>query len=98
MLEEVAVVAGHLDHEAPLVELEAVRDPVRVHAHVLDPAVGVGGEVRVLGEDLLAAHVLPELDQETPIADVDVQRVEALHVVEGARRHVALAERRTDAV
>ena len=64
VLQQVAVVARDLDHEAVLPEAEPLRDHVRVAAHVLDPAVGVRGEVGVLGEDRLRADVLLELHQE----------------------------------
>ena len=59
---------------------------VGVAPRVLEPGVGVGGEVGVLGEDLLGGDVLLELHQEALVADVDVQRVERLHRGRAARR------------
>ncbi len=67
---------------------------VAVLAAVLQPARGVGREVRVLAEDLFTAHVLLELDQVAPAAHEHVQRIERLHLVELLLREIALAERR----
>ena len=50
VLEQVAVVRGELDDEALGAEAEPVGDHVRVGARVLDPGVGVGREVGVLGK------------------------------------------------
>ena len=39
---------------------------------MLHPAVSVGGEISVLGEDLLGADELLQLDQEALLTDVDM--------------------------
>ena len=60
-------------------EAEPRRDIARRSACACSqPAVGVGREVGVVGEDLLRRHVLLELHQEAALADAGVQRVEAL--------------------
>ena len=94
VLEQVAVVAGELDDLVLWAEIESLDHSLGVDAAVLDPAIRVRGEVRVVAEDVLGADVRLELDQETLAADVDVERVERLHLVELVATHVAFAERR----
>ena len=64
MLQQIAVVARQLDHQAVRPEPEPLRDHLAVGLGVRDPAGRVGGEVGVLAEDVLRAHVLLELHQE----------------------------------
>src|SRR5437762_14127181 len=61
---------------------------------MLEPAVGVRREIRVLAENLLRAHVLFQLGQKTAFADVDVERIERLHLIRLLRTHVTLAQGR----
>src|SRR5690606_15131739 len=94
-LQQVAIVAGDLDHPA-------LRSEVQPTAHLLDiplamgePGVGEGGEVGVLSaEDVLAGDVLVKLHEEAVLADERVERVEWLHLVELLAGQEALAERR----
>src|SRR6266571_1210093 len=72
-------------------EAEALEHLLAVAAGVVDPGGRVGREVGVLGEDLLRADVLLELDQQAAFADVHAQRVERLHLVELVGAQVALA-------
>ena len=64
VLEQVAVVAGELDDEARAPSPRRRDRHADVVLGVLQPGVGVGGEIGVLGEDLLRADVLLELDEE----------------------------------
>ena len=57
VLQQVAVVARHLGHQAVRPEAELVDHRVGVAAGVLDPGVRVRREVGVVGEDVLAGHV-----------------------------------------
>ena len=85
MLQEVSVVARQLDDQAVGAEPEPLRDHRDVVPRVLDPAIGVGREIGVFGEDLLGRDVLLELSQEASVADVDVQRIERLGAIQLAR-------------
>jgi hypothetical protein len=94
VLEQVPVVRRELDDEAVRAEREPLAHLVDVAPRVLDPRVRVGGEVRVLGEDLLRRCELRDLREPALLADADVQRVErlaALQLLVGQHR---LAERR----
>ena len=93
VLEQVAVVAGHLDDEGVGAEPEPLRGAVDVGLGVGDPGVAVGGEVRVVAEDLLAGDVGRQLDEQALRADAHVQRVERLALVELVGLEVALARR-----
>jgi hypothetical protein len=75
-------------------EREAFPHGLAVLAGVGNPGIRVGGEVRVLGEDLARGDELLELHQEALLADVGVQGVERLHPVKLLHRDVRLAERR----
>jgi hypothetical protein len=94
VLEQVAVVAGDLDHAVLPSERVSVDHRLRVAPRVLHPGVRVGREVRVLGEDLIGRHVLGQLHQQAALADPHVKRIEGLHRVEALERQKALAERR----
>jgi hypothetical protein len=94
-LEEVAVVARRLDDEAPRAEAQLARHVVDETAGVVHPAVGVGGEVGVVGrEDLLRRDVGRQLHEQAAVADPDVERVGGLRLVELVGPQVALARRR----
>lgn len=49
---------------------------------MIDPGGRIGGEVRILSENLLGADVLPELDEKTVAADQNVEGVEGLHRIQ----------------
>ena len=94
MLQQVAVVARELDHQAARVEPESLDRHLDVPARVLDPRVGVRGEVRVLAEDRIRRDELLELHEQADVTHLGMERIERLHRGDAFRRHVALAERR----
>ena len=94
MLEQVAVVARDLGHQAVGGKPELGRHLAGVPLSVRDPRIGVRREVRVLGEDVLARHVRGKLDEQALFAQQHVQRVEDLGRVHALRREITLAERR----
>ena len=94
MLQQIAVVARQLDHQAVRPEPEALRDHRAVGLGVGDPAGRVGREIGVFAEDVLRAHVLAELDQEAAAAHQRMEREVRLHRVELLGREEALAQRR----
>ena len=94
VLEEVAVVGRDLDDEAVVPESQALDHVVRVATRVLDPGIGVGGEVRVLREDVLGRHELRDLDEPAFSTGARVEWVERLLLLELLGREHGLAERR----
>ena len=80
-LQEIAVVAPQFDDAAGRVQAQTRADHVYVLVGVGKPAVGVGREVGVLGEDVLRLDVLFDLHEEATLADPDVERVERLRLV-----------------
>ena len=94
VLQEVAVVARHLDDEGAGVQRQPVDGVLHEGLGVRDPGVAVGGEVGVVAEDVLGGDVGGQLDQQAPGADPDVQGVEDLAAVELVGGQVALAGRR----
>ncbi|GAA1988167.1 hypothetical protein GCM10009718_27160 [Isoptericola halotolerans] len=94
VLQEVAVVAGHLHHQGSLgLQPEPVDGVVDETSRVLHPGVGVGREVGVVVEDLLGRHVGRQLDQQAALAHQHVQRVEGLRSVHLRSGRVRLAQR-----
>ena len=79
VLEQVAIVAGQLDHVTRRVEAQPGDHRLGVPSGMLHPAVRVGREVGVLAEDLLAVHVAGQLDEQARAADPHVERIERLH-------------------
>src|SRR5262249_61164819 len=92
--EENPVVASPFHDQALPPEREPLDDHVDISPGVRQPAVGIGRQVRILGEDPLRAHVLLHLDQEAPFTYVHTERIKGLHLVELRRRDIALAKRR----
>ena len=82
ILQQIAVVAGQLDHEAVLAEPQPAAHDLAVRLGVGEHRVGEGREIGVVVEDFPRADVLFELDQEALLADADVQRIERLHLVQ----------------
>ncbi len=64
VLQQVAVVAGDLGDQAVRVEVEPVDHRVGVALGVRHPGVGVGREVGVVREDVLAGHVSRQLHEQ----------------------------------
>ncbi len=94
VLQQVAVVAGHLDHQARGAEPESFDGAVDEDAGVFHPGRRVRGEVGVVREDVLGRHVHGQLHQQARAADPDPERVEDLRGLEPFRGDVALARRR----
>ena len=94
VLEEVAVVAGQLDHQAVRSEAEALGGHPHVRLGVPQPAVGVRGEVRVVAEDDLGLLELLELDEEAVLAHPGVQRIEHLSLSQLLGLQVRVGQRR----
>ena len=95
MLQQIAVVAGELDHEAVTVQPEAFAHGHAVAPRMLDPAGGIGREVGILpAKDLLGTDIFAQLHEPALIADQHAQWVESLGLVQLARGQEALAWRR----
>jgi hypothetical protein len=78
MLQQVAVVARQLNHEAFAVDAEELLHAACIMARMLHPRLRVRGEIRVLRKDLRGTHELLQLHQPTALAYERVQRVEKL--------------------
>ncbi len=63
MLQEIAVVAGDFSHQALRANSESRPHELGITPRMLDPTVGVGGKVCVLGEDVRWRDILLELHQ-----------------------------------
>ena len=94
VLQQVAVVAGHLGDQAVRGQLQALDHRLRVPLRVRHPRVGVRGKVGVVGEDILAGHVSGKLHEQAFLAQADVERIERFRFVELVLGNVALAKRR----
>ena len=91
--QEIAVIAGEFDHEAPVVQTEARNHLFGIVPRVRQPGVRVRGEIGVLGENLLRGYIVAQLNQETLRTHPDVEGVEMLDPVQLVRRQKGLAER-----
>ncbi len=94
MLQQIAVVARDLHHQAAARDAQMGTGQFAVAPRMLNPAVGEGGEVRVLAEDVLGSNELRELHQQAVLADVGVQRIIRLHLVKLCSGDVRLTQRR----
>lgn len=94
VLEQVTVVAGHLGDQAVRAESERLGHRVGVPLGVRDPGIGIGGEIGVVGENVLPRHICRQLHEQATGADPYVQRVEGLGAVQPVLGQVALAQRR----
>ena len=99
VLQQVAVVAGDLDDQGLPSRAKRCVAACGVAAGVLDPGGGIGGEIGIVLEDLLAPDDGIDLHQQTLIADARMQGVarlglgELLRPQEGIRqRHLAEIE------
>jgi hypothetical protein len=61
---------------------------------MLDPAVGIGGEVGIFFEYALGTDMLGDLDQQAFGADQNVKRIGRLHLGKFAHRKESLAKGR----
>ena len=95
VLQQVAVVARHLDDEGFRPQSQAFGHRLGIAPRMLDPARRERGEVGVAGiEDRLGRHLMVGLHQEAAIADPGVQREDRL--VPGGEllgRQVAVGQR-----
>jgi hypothetical protein len=95
VLQQVAVVAGDLDHLVAGVEAEALHHGRHVGAGVVEHRLRVGGEIGVVGvEDRLAPLHRRQLHQEARVADEGVQGVEGLGLQHRLGGQVGVGERR----
>ena len=92
--QQVAVVARQLDDRALGIEAESLDDLLGVLPGVLEPRLRIRREIGILGEDRLGPHVLLQLDEEAPLADEYVQRIEGSIWFSWSCAQVTLAERR----
>ena len=74
-------------------EAETLDHVASVGLGMAQPALGVGGEVGVVGEDRLRLLLLGELHQEALAAEVDAERVERLRLPQVLRLQVGVGER-----
>ena len=61
---------------------------------MFDPAIGIRGKIRVLGEDIGGRDVLFQLHEKALLTHPGVQREERLHMVELVRFNMRLTQRR----
>ena len=61
MLQKVSIIAGQLDSETIGTQADPVFDHFAIRLGVGDPRDRVGGKVGVFGENMLRAHIFPEL-------------------------------------
>lgn len=90
VLEQVPVVARHLDHESVGAETHPLCGVGDERARVLHPGGRVGGEVRVLAERLLRRDQRRDLREPAVGADPQVQRVRRFRLVQLVRGEKAL--------
>ena len=93
VLQQIAVVGGELDNEVVGRERETRDDHLDVPACVLDPRVGIRGEVRVLREDAVRRHKLRDLHQPAVGAYLRVEGIEDLRLAKSTVGQHRLAER-----
>jgi hypothetical protein len=93
VLQQVAVVARHLDDERFRAEAEPLDGFTDEALRVLDPGRGERREVGVLGEGLLRRDQRRKLREQALVADPHVQRVGDLGTLRGVRREEQLARR-----
>jgi hypothetical protein len=83
-IEQIPIVTGNLHDGAGGSQAQMIYDVVGIAPRVIEPRLRVRRVVRVLTEDLLRRHIFLQLDEEALVADIGVERVEELHVVEFA--------------
>ncbi len=93
VLQQVAVVARHLDDERRRPELETLDGRIDEPPRVLHPRTGKRREVGVLGERLLRRDQRRELGEQAGLAHPDVQRVGQLRALQRAFGEEQLARR-----
>src|SRR5579862_2179871 len=94
ILQQITVVAGQFNHEAGRVIAETLHHLIYIVAGMLQPTVGIRGEVGVFSEDGFGTHVLLKLNQEAALTYVNVQRIKGLHAVQLFRGEITFAQRR----
>ena len=82
VLQQIAVIAGHLDDERGVVEPILPDHFLGVVSAVAEPQIRVGREIEVVVENALRRLELLELDQKAGVADISVKRVESLALPE----------------
>ena len=94
VLEQVAVVARDLDHQAVGAEGLAGHHPAGDALRILDDGVGEGREVEVLAEEHLGRHGLGDLHQRAVGAEHQIERERSLRLVELLGGQEGVGERR----
>jgi hypothetical protein len=92
ILEEITVIAGHLDDLRALIQSEAVNDHRDIIFGMLEPVVGIRGEIGVLRENLFRTDELLKLNQETVSTDVNMKGVIRFHHIQMIFADVAFAQ------
>lgn len=100
VLEQVTVVAGDLHDPALIIQSETLRNRIRVPSSVLEPAIGIGRKISIVREDILGHGYGLQLDQKALGADIRMERIEWLHLLQllgfnirvGQRRHPKIHE------
>ncbi len=82
ILQQVAIIAGQLDHQVIRPQFKSLGDHVHVLARVTQPRVGVGGEVSVFRINVVGRHIIAQLHEEALFADQSVQWIKRLHPIE----------------
>src|SRR5215470_2633187 len=95
VLKKIAVVAGDFHHKTLLVDREALNHQLGVGFGVREPTVGIGSEIEVVTENVFGGDKLLKLYQETLPANIDVKRVERLHLTQLLMAQEALRQRRS---
>lgn len=99
MLQQVTVVARHLDDQRLRAETEPVNGVAdKKSLGVLHPAVGERREVRVLGEGVLRRDQRRDLQQQAPFAEPEMQRERRLGRIEVIGAQEPLTGRRRSQV
>ena len=94
MLQQIAVIASELDHEAFRSEPEAALDHLAIAASIRYPGRRIRREIGVFGDNVLRADEFGKLNQPAGVANPDVKRVLDLWRVEFGFGEETLAQRR----
>ena len=94
MLQQIAVVAGHLGDKTVTGQAETGDHRLRVQLRVRHPGVGIRGEVRVVGKNILAGYIGGKLHEKTGVAQPHMERIEGLRIVQPLLGDIAFTQRR----
>jgi hypothetical protein len=94
ILEQVAIVAGDFHDETLAIEAETLGHFVAVLFAVLQPGIGIGRKIGVVGEDIFGLLVLFELNEEAFLARVHVKGIVDFTVLKIGSGRVGLTKGR----